>query len=322
MIKLFQGFAKNINDVANSDTISSLRESITNTASTVFQQGVNYLKERHPNFGKRAEGAPKRFVFPESLDGREDLSNKSTGNYNINHPFVKITFYTWQSQNREVVQELSDTGIISNYHTPSLQEQILSEIFLTIPESSIIENFSHQWSDTLDWSIGLNALTASAAGLAVDSLLKSQTLSTISPFLQSAGETAFAAAGVRLNDLHALSYKALDLRSFSYIFNLIPRNARETETIRTLVNHIKDVTTPDYSGTFVEYPAICDVAIYSGFNKLVYRTMLSGVKQFNINYAPAGYMRTFKDGSPIQYTLTLDIQELRRLDKRMIDQRA
>lgn len=293
-------------------TASNLFGQASETATDLADRAIDELRQQRMDLYGDQRGA--RFVFPESLEGKSD--NKS-GDYNINHPFVKITFYTWESQSGDVARQISE-GL--EFDLTSIKEEIISEIFITIPESSIIENFSHQWSDTLDWSLGLSSLISLGGGVALDAVLKSRSLSTIAPFLQSVGEIAFAAAGVRRNDLHALGYKSLDLRSFSFIFNLIPRNQRETRLIENIRNHIKQITTPDYRGVFVTYPAVCDVAVYGGYNKLLYRTMLSGIKQFNVNYAPAGYMRTFKDGSPIQYTMSLDIQELRRLDKRLIDQ--
>ena len=264
----------------------------------------------------------KKFVFPSSLEGR--ISNLTNNNDpGISHPYVKITFYNWVSQHQNVIKDIS--GVV----TPELEEtfesrifeapQTISNIFLAIPESSLIENFSHQWTDTLDWSIGIINLIKKAGHLAVQAAIRSRALSTIAPLLQRSAELGFAAFGYKINDLQAMSYQNLNLRSFQYIFNLIPKNDSEAETIIKMIRHIKKITTPSYKDTWVKYPAICDVSVYGGHGRMLYKTMLSGVQKFDINYAPAGYMRTFKDGSPAQYTISLDIQELRRVDQDMID---
>lgn len=273
----------------------------------------------------REYGKTQKFVFPSNLEGRiSALTSSNTPA--ITHPFAKITFYTWQSQSRDIIRRLEafkpQETITENtqaVETPKENVSIISQIFITIPESSLIENFSHQWSDSLDWTLGTTALLSLGTHLAIDSAIRHKSLTTLAPFLQKSGETFFAAAGFKINDLQAQSYRNLDLRSFSYLFNLIPKNAEETKMIEDIIRHIKDVTTPSYEGAFIEYPAICDVAIYGGIGKLLYQTMLSGVQKFDISYAPDGYMRTFKDGSPARYTISLDIRELRRMDKKLID---
>lgn len=302
--------------------ILSGETSVGDTVRDVYSSAAEKFQQLRPGHLDKALGAPENFIFPASLAGRG--MSKSSSGPNIDHPFVKITFYTWMSQLREASEEFSTLSEQANVglEIPKLSEKIIGNIYLAIPEASIVENFSHDWTDALDWSIGSKALMTMGLGAALQSALQSKTIATLAPFLQNAGETAFAAFGYRLNDLHALSYKGLSLRSFQYIFNLIPKNAEESQLLKRMIDYIKDVTTPDYSGVVVSYPAICDVSVFAGNGNLLYRTMLSGVKQFDINYAPQTYMKTFKDGTPTQVTISLNIQELRRLDKRMIDRRV
>lgn len=232
-----------------------------------------------------------RFVFPLELDG-----NSSFGPANITHPFVKINFYNWFSQQIES-------------QSPSLQKETIAQFFFSIPEQTISESFNHGWDSNIDVYRGYQAAGAGALSGLWNTISKDSNLAKL------VGSVATNGGGIKINDFVAMSYDNVDFRIFDYLFNLIPKSKEEAELIFKIIKKLKYITSPEIVGTYLLFPAVCDVEVYGGNGVKLFGTLLSGVQNLSINYSPEGFMRTFTDGKPIQVQINLTIKELRRFTK-------
>lgn len=244
------------------------------------------------------------FAFPSELD-------KSSGGSIGTHPFVHIEFYQWKAQNTE-----------SNDRA-NLQSEIVADFFFAMPEQTIMEDFGHRWDTTFDWAnIGRSMLSGGLSAIIDGFRKRSQAFDVVANY-------ASASVGIKINDFVAETYNGMDFRIFDFLFNLVPRTKKESETIRDIVKSLKKLTTPNYydSTTFqigeegsifniavpgVAFPHVCKIYVYAGNMIKLYETMLSGVQKLTFSYANAGPMKTFTDGYPVNTQINLSVKELRR----------
>lgn len=212
---------------------------------------------------------------------------------NMNQPFIKLRFFDWSMQ--------------SSGDTIKLIASITNTFYLAMPQNTIMEDFSHRWTTAWDWTQSSKKGVSSMAKGAVDFLSKKSKGAEL--FVEYIG----ISQGKKINDFQALAYDNLDLRQFEYMFDLIPRNQQEAEMIFKIISKLKQITLPDYTNEIITFPQICDATVYSGGNNVVYNTMLSGVQKLNLDYSPSGFMRTFKDGKPVQVKMVISINEIRRV---------
>lgn len=233
-----------------------------------------------------------KFVFPLDLDG-----NSALGPANFTHPFVKINFYQWVSQEIES-------------QSPNLQKNTIAQFFFATPEQTLTENFNHTWDQNLDVFKAAPAAGASTLGSIWKWLGGDTTIGRTVENLYTGSQ------GKKMNDFVAQAYGNIGFRRFDFLFNLIPKSKEEADEIYRIINKLKLVTTP-LIGTNIqmEYPSICDAEVYAGNGKRLYKTLLSGVESLSINYSADGFMRVFKDGNPIQVQISLAMCELRRFSK-------
>jgi hypothetical protein len=244
------------------------------------------------------------YIFPS------DMGVSSVGG-TFALPFVHIEFYQWKSQNTE-----------SNDRA-NLQSEIVADFFFAMPEQTIMEDFGHKWDPTYDWANLGRSLLSKGASYAIDVLRsRSQAFDAVANF-------ASASIGIKINDYVAETYDGMDFRQFDFLFNLVPRTKKESETIRQIVKSLKTLTTPNYydstkfqigeEGSFfnvavpgVAFPHVCKIYVYAGNMIKLYETMLSGVQKLTFSYANAGPMKTFTDGYPVNTQINLSVKELRR----------
>jgi len=239
----------------------------------------------------------KRLVFPLELDGKEYLP---AGGFNFQQPFLKLTFYDWQA-----VGDNKDEGRLL------IHKDISSEFFLSMPETTIQEAFDHHWNETIDYSRLAGVGFAKMARALIDKFDIGQAVASAIEFT----------AGKKINDFVAQSYDNCGFRQFEYLINMMPKNKTEALKIREIVDHLKLITSPNYQETIIVFPNICEAAIYTQFNNLVYKTGLCGVYLLNINYAPFGNMRTHQDGELSAVQVNIGLRELKRITKDTVNAR-
>ncbi len=235
------------------------------------------------------------FVFPSDMEGDDYFS----GANNTNQPHVKLTFYQWSTQNKE-----NNVTIFNG--------QITNEFFLAIPETTIMKNFAHKWDTTFDWTKSGKSVVSG-----LGKMFKDWAASHVKA-VEMGVDFLSASTGQMRNDFIAESYGGLDLRRFEFLFNLIPLNQKDAVAIKNIITALEDITVPDYEQIVVKFPDVCDIQVFAGNDKLLFKTMLSGVEQLSCNYSPAGFMKVFEDGEPTQVQITLTIKELRRVTKKSL----
>lgn len=134
--------------------------------------------------------------------------------------------------------------------------------------------------------------------------------------------------GVILNPNAELMFDKAEMRTFSLSFKLVPRNAREAETVKGIITTFKKASLPSFGGeglagfatgaqstNFIGVPNIVDVNFMKGaeLNKHVSQYKPSAITTVKINYTPDGTYNTTRDGAPVAITLDLSFAELKVL---------
>jgi len=231
------------------------------------------------------------YVFPSSLTS---INSKAINK--ANQPFIHMMLYDWNLSNKLE-------------QTPKDITTAIAEYFIAIPETSIQEQYNHSWESEIDTSqLLLGSLSRKFKGF----------LGWVSqaPLLGDVVEAGEAHTGKFFNDFVKQNYKGLDFRQFEFLFNLIPKNLSEANTIKSIMTTLKQYTTPVYEGGLVRYPAIVKFVVYSGSanNIPLFKSMYCGVQSLSFNYSPSGFMRTFQDGNVVQIHMNISLKELKRVN--------
>lgn len=123
--------------------------------------------------------------------------------------------------------------------------------------------------------------------------------------------------GLAINPRKEQTYTAPDFRTFSYVFELYPRNRRETEMVNSMIRLFKYHSYPDLdsTGNLFVTPAIFRIKyLYKSQDALVENLWLNRIKdciltECQVDYTSPGQFTTFSDGSPVGVKLSLTFRE-------------
>ena len=126
--------------------------------------------------------------------------------------------------------------------------------------------------------------------------------------------------GVILNPNLELLFKGVDLRSFTFSFDLTPRSRNESEEIKSIINTFKrrmaPKTTVDGSGgsrgIFIQAPDVFDIEFRRGgrSHPFLFSMKTCALTNIQMNYAGTGAYATYEDSTPIKMRMTLSFREL------------
>jgi hypothetical protein len=206
------------------------------------------------------------------------------------------------------------------------QKRITTAIALHIPNQLNIR-YSMQWTDeeTMLYQAGLainpsvaKSMTGKETTVAatVESIAASVALSK-TPGIAGA---LSAASGLAANPKKEQIFKNVSHREFAFDYTFSPRDAKEAENVRNIINTFKLHMHPEYkdANNFVFiFPSEFDIFYYQGTkeNLNIHRHTSCVLKDMNINYTPNGLFTTFDDGMPTQINVTLSFLELAILTK-------
>lgn len=229
------------------------------------------------------------YSFPSSLNSKINI--QSSG-----QPFIHFMIGSWEVSQKTAQQPTSTMNVIDH-------------IFLSIPETTLQEQFNHNWETGFDTSSLSGVGLSKAAKVAFE---KARGL----PLLGDMLDFGFKNQGILLNDFIAQSYKGLDFRQFEFLFNMIPKSLDEAENIQKIMISLKKNTTPLYKANLkITFPSVIKFKVYSGNgHKPLFQSTFCGVQSLGFNYSPSGFMRTFKDGNPCQIHMNISLKELRRVN--------
>ena len=137
------------------------------------------------------------------------------------------------------------------------------------------------------------------------------------------------AFGQATNPYMEVLFEQMGLRSFTYNFTFAPRNAQETEDVRTIIKLFRFHMAPELQGSnerFLTLPSTFDIhymyqmnrdtAMENSFYSKIATCVLSDCV---VDYTPGG-VKSFASGAPTQITMSLTFKETELLTKEMIDE--
>ena len=127
--------------------------------------------------------------------------------------------------------------------------------------------------------------------------------------------------GVILNPNLELLFKGVELRSFTFNFDMTPRSRAESLEIKAIINTFKKrmsaKTTVDGSlsgskGIFIQSPDVFNIEFRSGRNKhpFLFSLKTCALTNIQVNYAGTGAYTTYDDATPVKMRMSLTFREL------------
>ena len=130
----------------------------------------------------------------------------------------------------------------------------------------------------------------------------------------------FRSTGTALNPNMELLFKSVQLRNFTFTFNLTPRDKKESETIKKMIRifkrsiHAKNGSGGDNpsSGLFISSPDVFQLSYKSGRKNhpFLHRFKPMAMTGFDVNYTNTGQYTTYEDGTPTYLSFDMSFQEL------------
>ena len=130
------------------------------------------------------------------------------------------------------------------------------------------------------------------------------------------------ASGKVLNPHMELLFKGVSLRSFSFSFDLTPRDLDEANTIKQIIRTFKKNMSPQQGnsssagggpgGVFINTPNIFQLEYKTGGSKHPFLNSFKPMALLNmgVNYTASGTYATYEDATPVHMQISLEFQEL------------
>ena len=125
--------------------------------------------------------------------------------------------------------------------------------------------------------------------------------------------------GQILNPNTELLFRGIELRNLNFNFDMTPRNQREGNEVKSIINTFKRRMAPKTNrtgsggdGIFISAPDVFEIQFMRGGNPhpFLYKMKVSALKSMNTNYTGTGSYATYTDGTPVKLQMTLQFQEL------------
>ena len=230
----------------------------------------------------------------------------------------------------------------------SNREKILGTVLLPIPQS-VMDNRGVDWGGKQLNGFAAAAVAAGMAGIqsdtligGADKLLKGGSNAVSSLFKeggvsQDAASAFFAGQAVNvfgnnvkpqeiltrttgqiLNNNLELLFKGVELRQFSFKFDLAPRDVTESNTIKQIVRLFKQNMSAKKNGAnnagglFLSSPNIFKLCYKTGGKKHAYLNSFfpMAMKNITMNYSGAGTFATYEDTTPVTMRMEMSLQEI------------
>lgn len=116
----------------------------------------------------------------------------------------------------------------------------------------------------------------------------------------------------RIRNPHTTTiFDGVSLRTHTFSFRLSPRNQQEAESIMNIIKEIRMNMLPreDFGRYALDYPSLVEVE-FNGIDGTITPVFFSFIQSFTPNYTGGGGPAFYKDGKPIETTITLSLQEI------------
>ena len=246
----------------------------------------------------RAASTPSYKValsFPESFDA-EDGSKQNLSNY--------IHFRSLERNVKE--KEGEEIYDIFLYIPDTLQDNI--SVAYKEAEKSIV--------DGLVGGVFLNEESLGTSGEELMEIIKAGAPGS-DIIKQSAGKT--------VNPLKFQLFDGVNFRTYSYTFNLRPKNAKEANTIQEIIYAFKMSALPGTAGDnerIFTFPNEWAIRFRGPFKDKIDYPLVSVCTGVDVNYAEGQGFATFADGSPMSIGLVLNFTETATLTRSKFKKRS
>jgi hypothetical protein len=233
--------------------------------------------------------------------------------------------------NRSLGVDLGDVfkNNLKNFNLKRNSTQLEHAIALFMPDG-LNANYDQEYDAiSITQTLGLIGTLAQAVsdkGGDIDPYVMEAASAAASKFLgddfQKVG--LFATTGRTVNPQLELMYTSPNLRTFTFDFRLIPRNAVESNLIKIIIDKLKYYSAPripnNTSGRYFIPPAQFEIEFYNSpnnSNPFLFKTKKCALKSISVDYSPNGFA-TFANGAPVETRLQLQFQETTILDRNAI----
>jgi hypothetical protein len=310
------------NNDPNSINASPITEE---TSSKYMEEGIP-LNEISKNF----KGFPKRLYYPETLEGN-----------NYGQDYIEFTVKDYKTR------VFTSNGLkrLARYKTEKQKKQSSIQSTIRLPiQGGIADNNNVNWGaeplDAIRQAAGFASLTIGGSddmfkdlGKGIDSLSELVTENNsnkgIQMFLQSlmarlaiSSDSNFIsrAFGAILNPNMELLFQNVELRPFSFRFDLTPRTADEAKQVRQIIRVFKQsmAARQGVADIFLATPMVYEIKYIRGNNgknpdhPSINKIKTCALKSFNVNYTPNNQYMTYNDDAATMtsYSLDMTFQEL------------
>jgi hypothetical protein len=215
---------------------------------------------------------------------------------------------------------------------PRRTRRIAQSIALYMPGSQLVFGTQNEYSEISMTAIGGKIITGTAStAIGLFSALKSglvgggsgaiDAVSSVVDGLGNAVTTGAKLVGTPINPAVEVMFSATKLRDFTFDFILIPRNQKESETIREIVKTLRFHAAPEIAPTGFTLipPADFDITFFHRGveNKAIPRINTCVLVGMEVDYSSAvnGQWTTFRDGYPTAVMMRLQFQEVEAMHK-------
>ena len=135
----------------------------------------------------------------------------------------------------------------------------------------------------------------------------------------------FGSTGRTINPQMEMIYNSPRLRTFTFDFRLVPRNAAEAAQIKNIIDRFKYFAAPEIplgtTGRYFIPPARFEIEFYhrGAKNNYLFKTKQCVLETISLDYAPNGYASHY-DGAPVETRMTLGFKETTIIDKTAINE--
>jgi hypothetical protein len=224
-----------------------------------------------------------------------------------------------------------------NFSLSRNTDQLALAIALFMPDG-VTAQYEQQYDE-----ISLTAVLGGAGMFAQALSTKNGAVGGIDPFIMEAASKAaglipglqssqeltnllvFGTTGKSINPQLEMLYNSPRLRTFTFDFRLVPRNAAEAEQINTIIFLLKRFSAPEIpagsTGRYFIPPARFELEFYhhNEPNKNLFKTKQCVLENISLDYAPNGYASHY-DGMPVETRMSLIFRETTIIDKKAVEE--
>ena len=321
-----KGYIGSVKDDLNSLT-SGLESKISRAGNKFDQRIANSLSDLLTGLtGVRTSNIPQISadvlrVKETNREARATVLNDPGAGRAKSSPSGKIALRFPESFDSETGRQQNLTNYI---HFRSLERNVkdkdcvredLYDIFLYVPDT-LQDNISVAYKEA-DKGIA-DALVGSMFGNESGFGTSGEELMEIIKAGAPGGDILKQAAGKTVNPLKFQLFEGVNFRTYSYTFNLRPKNSNEAKTIQEMIYAFKLSALPGTTGDnnrIYTFPNEWAIRFRGPFKDKIDYPLVSVCTGVDVNYTDGQGFATFSDGSPMSVGLTINFTETATLTR-------